>query len=562
MVDPTKHRGDSGRPYGPEPEKKDEKIDPEKFKKVMKIDQTDESQKRHQRRLRKEEEEGDEEDDQIQTPSPPTPVSSFAEFMKDEDDLNSVFEKQSSGVQKRAAPSAKETPPPPSSLYSPPIEDESYEEEIAFEEPPPVEEESSSISYEEETPFSTSEQETFSTPYTYEEETPYLNSDEASIPEDTSETFYSPSIPSEESDTSDFYPSDEDTSSSPQPYSEQKTEKESVTSKDQKKKDQDISLLSSQVKKGALTPKKPKKSAPGPTIETTPSLEKQALSKETDQEKTDQQKEEKKTLEDKQALSPEKQEEKKAEGQTSPVSIPSDISLESTISPSPLEKEEKKKLEQSEMVASKKAPSAFKRFSPEDIQKQHLGKLKTTDLDQASLEGMVPLTPLETELGMQRKKKGQKEDFPFIDSASLMMPFATSESTFSPIKAPETISSYFRLNPQVRALYNQMVGSVIIQEHKGITSTIITINRPDSIFNGAKITLDRYSTAPNAYNLQLTANPAAVDLFNQNLGDLVAAFKQGQHAFEVNILKPAYESKKPLIRRKGAAGEDKGKGKG
>ena len=58
----NKRVGDPSLPYSPEPQRdEEEKIDPEKFKKILKIDESDEAQKRQKRRLKKAEEEGEEE---------------------------------------------------------------------------------------------------------------------------------------------------------------------------------------------------------------------------------------------------------------------------------------------------------------------------------------------------------------------------------------------------------------------------------------------------------------------------------------------------------------------
>src|SRR3990167_7263798 len=98
-------------PFGPE-EKKEEAIDPEKFKKILKIDESDETQKRHKRQLKKEEEEGEDEEDKIDSQS--QPVSSFAEFMEDKADLDNVFKVETPGVQKRTLSQSPYAPGPAS----------------------------------------------------------------------------------------------------------------------------------------------------------------------------------------------------------------------------------------------------------------------------------------------------------------------------------------------------------------------------------------------------------------------------------------------------------------
>jgi len=111
MVDPTKRRGDVGRPIGPEP-RKEEEIDPEKFKKVLKVEETDETEKKKKRQLKKGLEEGDEEE-VVEEKTLPSPANSFAEFMDDGNKLDGLYDSESSGVRRQAAPeSAKQAPTP------------------------------------------------------------------------------------------------------------------------------------------------------------------------------------------------------------------------------------------------------------------------------------------------------------------------------------------------------------------------------------------------------------------------------------------------------------------
>ena len=103
-MDPDKIKGDLQRPYNaPEEKESSDKIDPEKFKKVMKVDESDETQKRKKRNLPKEEEEGADEEVQEQAPAP-NPVTSFSEFMSDKEELGNVYDKESGGTRRQVAP--------------------------------------------------------------------------------------------------------------------------------------------------------------------------------------------------------------------------------------------------------------------------------------------------------------------------------------------------------------------------------------------------------------------------------------------------------------------------
>ncbi len=134
MSDPDRVRGYVGPREPTEPREVDDKLDPEKFKKVMKIDETDEMLKKRKRNLRKEEEEGEDEDLSLDNPQAPNVKTSFNEFMDDKEKVDSLFDAQRPSTHPKVPQeeNLEQTPYlPPSSeenLGTPPPEedDESY----------------------------------------------------------------------------------------------------------------------------------------------------------------------------------------------------------------------------------------------------------------------------------------------------------------------------------------------------------------------------------------------------------------------------------------------------
>ncbi len=106
------------------------------------------------------------------------------------------------------------------------------------------------------------------------------------------------------------------------------------------------------------------------------------------------------------------------------------------------------------------------------------------------------------------------------------------------IDATSETPSLHRLPPDVYEFFEKTVGVLIIEQNKGITTTTITLTMPNSVLNGAQVILDHYSSAPNSFNLQLLGTPEAVNYFNQNIDDLLAAFQQSKLNFKVNIQTP------------------------
>ena len=450
------------RPFGPE-EKKEETIDPEKFKKILKIDESDEAQKRHKRQLKKEEEEGEDEEDKIDAGS--QPASSFAEFMEDKADLDNVFKVETPGVQKRTLSQSPYIP-----------------------EPPPTQP-------------SISEEHGVEIPH-YEVETHYTA-------------------------TPSFEPQGEGISQRPPSQPEPET---------------DTSLLSSQPKKGSLTPTK-KKGKPQKKEEIIPrTIQKPIEKKEI--EKPLVPKEIKEVPPSLETL-PKKEEMKGVKGPTSPPPK-EEIHEEFLTEPA------KKKPLPSESV--------FHRFTPQEIRKARIEKKKSESEEGLVLDLPIPSIP-QGEMGMMgEKKKDKPQDYLEATNLSASIPLPPALPTLSPITPSAEIPAYAKLTPEVYELFEKMVGTIMIVQDTGITTTTMTLAMPNSIFDGATVVIDHYSSAPTAFNIQFIGSPQAVKAFDANITDLAAAFKQSEHAFEINILKPILETKKPLIKRKGSAGNQGGGG--
>lgn len=567
MVDPTKQRGEAGRPIGPEPEK-DQQVDPEKFKKIMKVEASTEAEKRQKRRLKKGEEDAEEGED-IEEGVPTPPPNSFAEFMEDKNELDNLFDTESPGIRKQATPKTSTRTPELGSISTEGVElNENPEPD------PPTTQSQPSPHEPQQTPTPEHSQEPSPPPYP---ETP-------------------PLPPNYSIDHSQ--PNQNENQDKPD---EQKKQQE-VHSKDQthqhkkhppiKEKEKDSSLLASHPEKDALK-SKIMPSKPAPHIEKVTSHEEvpnQSPKKFEDplvtsdsKEKTelqnpfphageesimpvfnqtssfssegkksdDEEKAPRKTplLENTQS-SPELKEMPPLKGEKESEKIRSDIAAKTgdiTSTPESRDQPPKRPIREKQMV--------FTRFTPEQIYNKKKKKPPplSKNLDN-SAELTIPLSP-EADMGMMDdERKDRKDDFLFINAEHLTTTLPIAESTIPPVTPSPDTPIYSKLSPEIYELFEKMVGTIMIQDHSGITSTTITLNMPDSIFDGAQVTFDQYKTAPNSYNLQFLGSPQAIEAFAANMADLVAAFKQGQHAFEVNILRPALSEKKPLIHRKGAAG--------
>ncbi|MCB1072408.1 MAG: hypothetical protein KDK96_04810 [Chlamydiia bacterium] len=570
-MDPDKIKGDVQRPYNAPEEKTPDKVDPEKFKKVMKVDESDETQKRKKRNLPKEEEEGADEEVQEQAP-PQSPVTSFSEFMSDKEQLDNVFNKESGGIRRQAAPQEgtaftappsgsistegvdldqESEPPPTSSGYASGAP--SQTQEGATQQPPPAQPQQPSTSGEYQQPRESSSNQPPSF-FQGNLEQPNLQQPSQAQQPEQSQTGQEQTTPTQET---------------------QQVEKKEEEPKKEKKEEQDTSLLASQPKTKdlkALKKKGPKGIAP--EVKIVPG--KEPLEKKgepVEQKVTDN--------------APEKFEEgivpppkEKKEG---PIPQGEDLTgAAETEQPSikriplgeelPKEKTEEESLKEETFAGIKegpakemaRGPSPFKRFSPQEARTQKMGK----EGQAAALEGLPVPRSSEGEQGEMggRGKKKDEDSFLEANSQTAGIPLPTFENPFPAIVPSEEIPAYSKLSADVHELFEKMGGVIMIQQDKGITTTTMNINMPGSVFDGTQVILDRYSTAPNSYNIQLVGNPDSVKIFNQNLDALKESFKQANFNFETNILNPILTTSKKsphLIRRaKGAGDKGGGGGKG
>jgi hypothetical protein len=87
----------------------------------------------------------------------------------------------------------------------------------------------------------------------------------------------------------------------------------------------------------------------------------------------------------------------------------------------------------------------------------------------------------------------------------------------------------------------------------GISRTEIVLNNPayaHSRFFGSTITIEKYATAPDSFNIRLTGNNAAVTSFRDHIPSLLAGFQNSNLPFRVHRIEAEYTMERPVYRRK------------
>lgn len=117
------------------------------------------------------------------------------------------------------------------------------------------------------------------------------------------------------------------------------------------------------------------------------------------------------------------------------------------------------------------------------------------------------------------------------------------------------------LSHEITPIFEQMVGTIIVLEKKGISQTQIILNNPqfsNSRFYNATITFEKYSTAPNSYNITLaTPNQEAYTVFIDSLPNIQMALTKTDLDFEIGRISAEYEVEPPIFKRRPKIQESK-----
>ncbi|NGX28797.1 MAG: hypothetical protein K940chlam1_00984 [Candidatus Anoxychlamydiales bacterium] len=212
-------------------------------------------------------------------------------------------------------------------------------------------------------------------------------------------------------------------------------------------------------------------------------------------------------------------------------------------------KEKKRKEKQEEAAFLQKSLLEEKKALKEETKKV-TKKTKTTTTVPA------PKTPKKEELPVVEKtKEEEKKKQP---EKEVKTGVSTVLQEFPPNIAAQTgsITSILTpyLHPDIVPLFEKMVGTIVQIKAQGVTQTEVMLNSPaftSSLFFGSSIIVQKYSTAPDSFNIFLRGPAQAVNMFTENLSGLFDAFKKAN----INIGRLEAQHEKPLFKRKEKTGE-------
>ncbi len=98
-----------------------------------------------------------------------------------------------------------------------------------------------------------------------------------------------------------------------------------------------------------------------------------------------------------------------------------------------------------------------------------------------------------------------------------------------------------KLDPsaQVMQLFHKLIESMTHIDQNGIQETTFFLDGEafnSSIFQGAKITITEYSTAPKSFNIEFSADTKTLTFFETHASDLLNALQRGNFGFTVHRL--------------------------
>lgn len=232
--------------------------------------------------------------------------------------------------------------------------------------------------------------------------------------------------------------------------------------------------------------------------------------------------------------------------------------------PSPFEQAAQKVPPLSQKPTPEKEGVATTRyFAPEEMAQREAKKspvkekAKASNLAARESDALPFRLAKEEQSGGGGASKDQGRKIVEIEAPSLsLLPASVQPGAFA---ATSAATPY--LHPSTVSLFFQMVGTMyVMTAPPGISRTEIVLNNPayaGSRFYGSTITIEKYATAPDSFNIRLTGNDDAVTTFRNNIPSLMEGFQTSNLPFRVHRIDAEYTIERPVFRRK-ERGEEKG----
>jgi hypothetical protein len=167
----------------------------------------------------------------------------------------------------------------------------------------------------------------------------------------------------------------------------------------------------------------------------------------------------------------------------------------------------------------------------------------------------ISLNPIPSPPEKKTEKTERADAFtsPYLSSA--FSSNSTPDLTVTVIQRP--------LSSEIAIIFEKMAASMIVMSSSGEIETTLFLDNPASIFYGTKITIREFSTAPKAFNVEITSFTPAINAIESGRNDLLSAFQNGNFNFSIHRFETFIHSEeRPVLHRKGSSDDDNQERKG
>jgi hypothetical protein len=192
----------------------------------------------------------------------------------------------------------------------------------------------------------------------------------------------------------------------------------------------------------------------------------------------------------------------------------------------------------------------------ENPQEKNLFNLVEEEEEEKLMDGPggipISLNPTSSSPAKKVEKTDRIAGAPAVSRSFLAVPsnFATA-----PILHP--------LSPEIELIFEKMASSMIVMSSSGEVETTLFLDNPNSIFYGTTITIREFSTAPKAFNVEITSFTPAIQAIESSKNDLLSAFQNGNFNFSIHRLETFIQSEeRPVFHRKESSDGDNRERKG
>ncbi len=202
-------------------------------------------------------------------------------------------------------------------------------------------------------------------------------------------------------------------------------------------------------------------------------------------------------------------------------------------------------------------PEQFRKFHRGETANKNSKRQQTASKDPSEIESAWSLYQKTQGTGTEITEKSLSSPMDLlsgkgnVESALSLLP--KTDPLLAGAVEVETIQP---LTPTAQSLFHYLAELITVVKCEDIEETVVVLQDDpfgSSALNGLEIRIKEYSIAPKAYNIELIASPAALELLSSQVGALMNSFATSSFTFEVNRCEVHLRSEREELARLAAA---------